>query len=279
MARIPVVCFSGSGSTELIAKALAARLAALGHDAPVCQVEGDTDPGLLAGRDLAVIGTPTYHNRPADTLLDWIARIAPADAPARAFLFATCGLYAGNAPRLLARALAERGVRTLGHAVFRGPAADSVLMLPGWIGFMFRYERGIAGRIDRTARRIGGLAARPDAPARMPPWRWYAPLDHVPNRLIARRHFRRDLAPRLRVLPERWDGTAIDCPRGCWAAGSGGLPVCDPTDCDFCLRCVHRSQGGAVIWDDAMKDRPRLDPDFYAARDMEIRAELARLGR
>ncbi|MBL4556921.1 MAG: flavodoxin family protein [Rhodobacteraceae bacterium] len=89
--------FSGSGSTALIAELIAGRLAARGHDAPLLSVEQNSDPGLLGACDLAVIGTPTYHNCPAGTLLDWIARWPPGAGPARAFLFATFGLYTGNA--------------------------------------------------------------------------------------------------------------------------------------------------------------------------------------
>jgi flavodoxin len=274
MACIPVMFFSGSGSTALIAELIAGRLAARGHDAPLLSVEQNSDPGLLGACDLAVIGTPTYHNCPAGTLLDWIARWPPGAGPARAFLFATFGLYTGNAPHLLGQALAARGVRTVGHTGFRGPASDSVLMLPAWIGFMFRYERRIARRIDTAAGQIAALAEQPDAPGRLPPRRWYAPLDHVPNRVIARNRFRRRLAPGLRVLPGRWQGEAVDCPRGCWQAGPGGVPVCDPADCDFCLRCVHRSPRRAVIWDAAMQDGPRLDPAFYAARRAEIAAQF-----
>ncbi|HBG94403.1 MAG TPA: hypothetical protein DDY14_03555 [Chromatiaceae bacterium] len=43
----------------------------------------------------------------------------------------------------------------------------------------------------------------------------------MPNRVIARNHFHRRLAPGLRVLPDRWRGEAVDCPRGC----TDSLPI------------------------------------------------------
>ncbi|MBL4556920.1 MAG: hypothetical protein JKP98_06350 [Rhodobacteraceae bacterium] len=133
---------------------------------------------------------------------------------------------------------------------------------------------GTARCIDAAADPVAALAGQPDTPARMPPRRWYAPRDHLPNRVIARNRFRRRLAPGLRVLPGRWRGEAVDCPRGCWSAGPGGVPVCSPADCDFCLRCVHRSPGGAVVWYAAMQDKPRLDPAFHVTRRAEIAAQI-----
>lgn len=273
-AGLPVVHFTGSGSTGLIAGLLAHRLRRLGPRAQAVPVDPRDDPAGLPRAPFWVIGTPSYHNLPAQSLLDVLARVPAGGLPRRAFLFSTCGLYAGNTLRVLARALAARGVRTQGHAGFRGPASDSAALVPLRLRFLMSYEAGIAGRIAAAAERIADLATRPDAPDDLPPARWYAVLDHLPNRVIARRLFRQRLAPRLALWPARWTGAAVDCPRGCWAPGPAGRPVCAPGDCDFCLRCVHATPNAAVAARRGMRDAPRLDAAFYRDWEGRIRAEL-----
>jgi flavodoxin len=265
--------FSGAGSTKAVCEALANALRAGGNEIEFAEIDMYTDPSIVAQYEFLIIATPTYHNFPPQTLLEFIDRLTPSATGKRCFLIATYGLYPGNNLRRLAARLKTRHIRTVGHCGFRSPASDGTLMFPRWLGFMYRFEPGFARKIETCTISIEQLITSADAPTRMPRYKWYAPLDYIPNKLMTANWFKHRLAPRLRVDPERWDGRPIECPRGCWRMTEDG-PVIDAGNCDFCPRCVHRTANKAVSYAKGMSDRERLSPALF--KRLTVRSASAR---
>jgi flavodoxin len=260
--QILLLYFSGSGSTRTISEILKHKLEILKYQVDLVDIDIKTNPNIISKYDFIILGTPTYHGYPSKTLSGFLNEIEYQSQQKSVFLFATYGLYQGNNLRMLAKELLQKNIKTIGSAGFRGPASDGVLLLPSWIKFMFDYEKNIKNKLDNAVKQIDSLYMISNPKIKIPFYKWYVPFDRIPNKMFAARQFHKNYVPHLKILTQRWDGNKIDCPRYCWN-NSFKPPRFNKINCEFCLRCVHRTPNDAVVFSEGMKDKKRFDETFY----------------
>lgn len=269
---IALLYFSGAGSTKAISEILVELLERQGCTVDLIELLPNTPASVLDDYDFFVIGTPTYNERPAQVVLDFIESL-PRDKVTnkRAYVFATYGLYPINCQRIVAKKLQAKGVRPVGYSGVRSPASDGVLMFPSWLKFLFQYQASAPRVVNKMATDIAQLAGDETARTRIAPFKWYTPFDYVPNRLFTRKLFHVLYRPHFRVIADRWDGQPIDTSYpDAWQTKDGLPHYIDEVGRDFSLRCVHRTPNKAVIYKESMQDKPRLTPEFYEAHKRDI---------
>lgn len=278
--KVPILYFSGSGSTKMVAEVIAESLSGSEIEPVILEVSQKLTPQEVALYDFFVIATPTYNARPSQLLLDFIDKLPPAHHKKAAYIIATYGLYPINCQRIVGQHLLRRGIRPVGFSGVRGPASDGSLLFSSRLSFMFNYEKRAPQKIHAMVEDIKSLAHDwQSRPTKLPAVKWYTPFDFPVNTIFTRWYFRHFYRPHIRVLPDRWDGKPIDDSYpDAWQKGSDGVPVYHPDPShDFALRAVHRTPNKAVIFHDRMKDKPRLTPEFYASHRQEILKRISQL--
>lgn len=130
--KVVLAVYTKSGNSALVARAVAERLRAKGHDADVqmLKVVGDVYPGAkqvafervpsLEGCDALVLGGPVWAFRASPPLTVFVAGLSDTVKGKKAIVFVTHGLpfmFAG--PRRALRLLSQ-GLRRRGAAVAEG---------------------------------------------------------------------------------------------------------------------------------------------------------------
>lgn len=271
MKKILLLYFSGSGSTKMIAEILELQLKANGYKTDIQEITNELSPEVLIECDFLILGVPTYNGLPPKTVLSFIEKIPNNRNLKNIFLFATYGLYPVNNLRILAQKLLHKNIKTVGSIGFRGPASDGVLLFPSWIKFMFNYEKNIKLKINQAVSDISSLVDNKKTKQKIPAYKWYAPLDWLPNTVFTAWYFRKFLKPNIKVIPERLGNNKVDSISSNFWEIENGIPIyknCE--DDDFSLRSVHRTPNKAVIFSERMKDKPRLDKEFYSKHKKQI---------
>ena len=262
--KILIIYHSGSGSTRTIAEVISKKLSKSFdvETAPVTIIS-DFDFNKIKDADIVVFGSPTYNCKPSRSILEFVERMPRQKTPKRGYIFMTCGLYLGNAMRILTKRLYEKNVLSLGYERFRGPGSDGALLFPSTIKFIFRYERGAKKKIERIVAGIeGGLKVEAKRP-KMPVYQWYVPINDIFTYFGEKTYEK--YSRNIHVIGDRCNNcnTCVKgCIRGCWKEGEE-IPSFDPGNCELCLRCVHNCPERAIVFSKAMMDRPRLNRKFY----------------
>jgi flavodoxin/NAD-dependent dihydropyrimidine dehydrogenase PreA subunit len=274
--NVLLVYFSGSGSTKAVSELLRTKLAELGSNVTMVDLSISTKAEVIDDFQLIVLGTPTYHCSPPRTVMEFINKISCQKNNKRVFLFCTYGLYPGNNLRRIAQKLLSKNITCIGFMGIRGPAADATMMFPQWIKFMYRYEKRTKQKLENAVKKMEEAFSSTNSKQRIPSYKWYAPLDYIPNQVFARRKFINQHSNKITLIDDRWDGKVIQCPRNCWKL-INGKAVYHAKNCEFCMRCIHRTPNKAVVFSDTSMDRLRLDEKFYEERKNEIGQMLKRL--
>ncbi len=263
--RILIVYHSGSGSTRTVGEAFREKLSRL-YTVDMVQVGPHPNYQMLSDYDLLLFGYPTYHGRPSTSMMEYVDKMPRARAPQTAFVFSTCGLYTGNSLRIFIKRLQEKSFIAAGYLQIRGPASDGVLLYPSRFTFMLKYEKKAGEKIAKTVSDIDRLLRSHTSRPRIPTYKWYVPINDVVNFFGERTYHKyRD---GLHVLGDRCTNCNFcvrNCERGCWVEGEEH-PSFNPTNCEFCLGCVHNCPQQAIVFSDKLEDAPRLDRAFYRGR-------------
>ncbi len=75
--KVPIVYFSGSGSTKMVAEVIAEYLSGSEIEPVMLEVSQKLTPQEVALCDFFVVATPTYNARPSQLLLDFIDKLPP----------------------------------------------------------------------------------------------------------------------------------------------------------------------------------------------------------
>lgn len=259
--KIIIIYHSGSGSTELISRVFSERLGG-GNEVDIVKIKPDFDYNMLSSYDLVILGFPTYGFSPSFSAIEFV-RNMPVMKDTAFFLFTTYGLYNGNSIRILSDMLQKKNSLVIGYMQIRGPASDGVLLFP-LMKFFFRYEKKVNEKINRAVGKVESFLLHRENITNIPPLRWYSPLTRLFRRQLDRVDYRQ-YSSNLRVLEERCNNCNIcvkNCIQGCWSEGEDH-PYINPDNCEFCLKCVHNCPKKAIIFSDYMKDRLRLNKEFY----------------
>ena len=101
--KVPILYFSGSGSTKMVAEVVAETLSGSEIEPVMMEVTQKLSADDVAPYDFFVVLTPTYNARPSQLLLDFIDGLPLARYEKAAYVIATYGLYPINCQRIVGR--------------------------------------------------------------------------------------------------------------------------------------------------------------------------------
>lgn len=103
--KVPILYFSGSGSTKMVAEVVAETLSGSEIEPVMMEVTQKLSADDVAPYDFFVVLTPTYNARPSQLLLDFIDGLPLARYEKAAYVIATYGLYPINCQRIVGQRL------------------------------------------------------------------------------------------------------------------------------------------------------------------------------
>jgi flavodoxin len=101
-----VLYFSRTGNTKQMAEAISEAT-----NAPVFAMTS-SEPSVVEGFDMLIIGTPVEGFRPAQETVDFVKRLPNAESK-KAIVFCTCALWKGRTFGVLKKALSSKGYDTV----------------------------------------------------------------------------------------------------------------------------------------------------------------------
>lgn len=261
---VRVLYHSGAGSTRTIAELLGEGLATEG-----CTVESirlDKDYSELESSRLLVLGFPTYHCDPSQSMMDFLAGLPVFKEPMPVFVFTTCAIYSGNTIRTFMEACLKRNMVVFGYEVFNAPATDGAIFFPSLTMFL-KYGKNTSEQLGSTIKLIKEALAGRMTPCALPAAKWYTLLNAM-NR-YAGKHVK------FNIFVD--NGTCIkcgkcvrECIRGCFSMKED-YPVYDGRNCEYCFKCVHHCPMTAVHIGKKRKSMKQLDDAFYKSWKIELR--------
>lgn len=261
--RIRILYHSGAGSTQTIAEIYQELLAPF--QVTLADISDEIDQEELRASDFLIIGFPTYHCEPSQTMRECIRDLPVFPKVKQAFVFTTCGLYAGNAVRHCIELLREKNIVVNGYASYRAPATDGVLLLPE-LSFMYRYEKRIHNHIQRDIGRIFAYATTRTLEESIPAFKFYTLLNY-PNKVLGKAYTHTMHVDEGKCI--HCDLCIRACSRKCWTKGES-RPIFSKKNCESCFRCIHHCPTGAIYLSEKTADRRRLNRMFYQERKTEI---------
>ena len=269
--KILIVYHSGSGGTKNVAEAYKEKLS---EKYRVDMIEANTEfTGDLSEYEMVLFGFPTFALKPSPSILEFVDRLKRSERPIKAFAFCTKSTVSNNTLRKFGKHLLAKNIIIGGHAEFRAPGTDLALDFPPGLtrafyvlwSYAFGYEKDIDRKIEGSVSAIDRIIDAPVAKLKMPRWKWNT-LFWEPLQKYVFDDFPINVAP-LRIIPDRCTKcnscVVRFCPRGAWGAVAESVPEWAQEKCDRCMSCVHKCPAQAIVYDDKMKDNPRLDSKFH----------------
>ncbi|NQT32304.1 MAG: hypothetical protein HQ594_01360, partial [Candidatus Omnitrophica bacterium] len=269
--KILIVYHSGSGGTKNICEAFKEELSGRYQ---VDMIEANTKfDGDLSRYALVLFGFPTFKLAPSKSIQEFIDRLPMPPGPVKAFAFCTKSTVSADTLRKFADMLFKKNIILGASAEFRAPGTDVVLDFPEKLlrflhkifDYAFGYSKNTRKKIKRSVRAIDKLIRAPFVKLKMPRKKITALLWNLAQKKVF------DKTPintsPLEVISSRCSKCgqcAVKfCPRKAWKLIEGGVPEWIEESCDRCMSCVHRCPKKAIIYDEEMKDKPRLDSKFH----------------
>ncbi len=262
MNKVLVLYHSGSGSTKLISEVLSEKLSGT-CEVDLLKISKNFDYQQLVNYDLLIFGFPTYSCQPSLSMKEFVEKTPPFQKQVKAFVFTTCGLYTGNALRILIKQLYKKNLVSIGNLQIIGPASDGALLFPKLTKIIFQYEKNVCVKIKKAVNKITDALNSSEPKLQIPAYKWYVPLNDI--LLYFGELTYKKYKDKMHIIEERCVNCNIcvnNCPRNCWESGEK-IPTFDPQDCEFCLKCIHNCPQNAIIFSDKMKDNQRLNISFY----------------
>ncbi len=251
---------SGAGSTKTVSEILVHKLEDL-FNIEIKHIDFDYDYSLLTSYDVLILGFPTYHCEPSNSMMDFIQKMPIFKNSIKAFIFTTYGLYSGNALRITAKELKKKNVKVLDYFSFRSPASDGALLFPSSLKILFEYEKSFYKHLNFMADQIKNYKI---LPAKNPPmYKVYVPLNNIAKYFGEKEYDK--MKNNIHIIPDRCTNCNLcvtNCERECWTSEEI-MPVFTAYNCEFCLECIHKCPTKAIIFSEKMKDKPRLNKQFF----------------
>ncbi len=265
---IVIIYHSGSGSTKTISELFKERLAEYSID--LVKAAKNYDFQQLRQYDFIMLGFPTYHCAPSTTIMDFIDKIPAAAKPMKAFVFSTCGLYGGNAVKVVIEKLFTKNIITSDYTRIVGPASDGALLFPeplsrlfSFLSYSLKYHITTKWKLDKAVSQIHRAIHSSETKLRVPLYKWYVPINDIFKYFGEKNYDMYKEA--IHILSNRCDNCELcvkNCVRDCLTKNDPH-PVFDPKNCEFCLKCIHHCPNKAIIFSEKMKDRIRFNRKFY----------------
>lgn len=255
---ILVLYHSGVGNTRFVAGLIRQELDIFTQTA-VASIEEPQARSLLGASDFLVLGFPTYHAAPSESIHLFIEGLPRYEQPKYAFTFTTCGLYPANSLRILAKFCQDKNIIVLHSAAYRAPATDGALLAP-CIKWFHSFPKGLRGKVQADVSIAWWLMCQPPDIVRLPPFKWYAILNY-PNKMVGQRYYK----PQIHVLAPYCTGCGLcaeRCPRNCFESNDGKANWQHDL-CEHCYRCIHHCPCAALTLRKRKRVAVQFDDAFY----------------
>jgi ferredoxin/flavodoxin len=264
MKKILIAYHSGTGTTKILVQTLHRLLMTKGKtdikelSLPSRNVKKDSR--FLARADLIFFVYPCYYCDASPPVLDFIESLPVFEKPLPVFQIISRALYTANAVSKVARRLEKHNLFTVGHEDIRAPGVDVVLMLP--LNFFKGYQPSAFRKLARAALQAEKIMTQDKIRKRTPFLKWYSPFAFVLQRMVLD-NFRHN-ARKMFIDDDCTNcGLCIGlCVLRCWSNGKQ-KPVRHPERCIVCLNCVHKCPARAILYNKAMKMKPRFSGIDY----------------
>jgi ferredoxin/flavodoxin len=245
---------SGVGNTKFISYIIGDIFRRNNADISINSVE-KVDINLINQYSLIIIGFPTYHAEPSDTIIKFINSLPFYKSPKFAFIYTTCGLYSANALYDFAKILAKKNIFVIHSASYRCPATDFSLIAP-WFKPTLNFENHLKNNVLRDIRKsITNFRTKKVNP---PKFKIYSILN-FPNKIIGKKVKRK-----IQInysLCINCNKCINNCPHNCLGIRNNRI-VFKINNCENCYRCIHHCPKRALSLN---KNKPTIqfNETFY----------------
>ncbi len=238
--KLLVLYHSGVGNTKLIANRLNSKLKQT-YVTDLFAVEEIGDDFSFKNYDGYVIGFPTCHTHPSDSILKFINSIDMLKRSKPAYIFTTCGWFSANTLRIFARLCLNKNIIPVLHQSYRCPATDGTLVAP-YIKALFSFEKGLTKKIDNDVEKIK-TAFEGEPSANLPRFKLISLLNY-PNKKIGQLITLKIFLHKDKCIK---CGKCIEnCIMNAMNADEENYPVFTKEKCEKCYRCIHHCPNKAL---------------------------------
>jgi ferredoxin len=223
-------------------------------------IEDRTNNFDLNEFDNFIIGFPTYHSSPSQSILSFITSMEPLSNEKPVYLFTTCGLYSANTLRIFSKECIKKKFIPVLHRSFRCPATDGTLLTPN-IKLWFEFEKDINSLIEREVQKIFHAFSHDQHKIQIPRFKLYS-IINFPNKLAGNYLYK----PSIYLHSSRCTKCGKckkDCPNHCFVSNKEEFPTYEKDNCEHCYRCIHHCQSKALSLNKKKIVRRQLDHKFY----------------
>lgn len=179
-----------------------------------------------------IIGFPTIHTAPALPMMSFIQHLKVIERKLPTFVYTTCGLYSGNALRILCKASIAKNIIPVYTSSYRCPAVDGILLTPK-IKRWYSYEKKLSIKIKNDLDQFLNIV---ETSGKIPKLKWYSAFNY-PNKVIGQhKTFKIYVHEKQCVKCKK---CIENCPTMAYVQDTKGLPLFNVEKCINCYRCIH----------------------------------------
>ncbi|TLG74188.1 EFR1 family ferrodoxin [Culicoidibacter larvae] len=248
---------SGVGNTRLVAEQLHHYINQV-CPSQLFTVENASAEAVTNSQYL-ILGFPTYHCQPSDSIMKFIEALPEYPEPKYAFIYTSCGLYPANTLRIFAQLCARKNIRVVYDSWYRAPATDGVLLTPG-VKLFKQFPKDMTVRLQIDAKQFITRIQNTELLSYIPRFKLYGILNY-PNRYFALKHKHTIYIDDSSCIA---CGKCIcNCPQHALSFDEEKHVQFSPKPCESCLRCVHHCPVAAMSIRKNHKPKQLFDTHFY----------------
>ncbi|ERJ13260.1 EFR1 family ferrodoxin [Haloplasma contractile] len=267
--KVIILYHSGAGSTKTIAEVFYETLS----KEFICELNAINlvyNYDKLIEYDLLIIGFPTYHCEPSQSIMDFIGNLPKFTKVKNAFIFTTYGLFSGNTERIFIKLCKEKNIDVCGSNAYKAPATDGVLLFPP-LKFMFKYGKNVSKKVKNDEELIRNLIMNKNKTSSYKPrFKLYTILNY-PNKKLGQKY-----KHKLTIIEDQCIGCnkCINaCIRDCWRQENNSR-IWEIQNCEFCFKCVHQCITSAIILSKMTHKKSKLNNSFYKKLKHQLLEEI-----
>ncbi len=256
--KILILYHSGVGNTKLVAEVLNNKLKE-SFETKVIAVEELSNEFVIDNYDGYIIGFPTYHTHPSESIIKFIDNASSIDKKMPAYIYTTCGWYSGNALRIFAKKCIRKNIIPVSYRTFRCAATDGVLLFP-FIDILFTFEKDLVQKIEREAEKVKKEFICKSHSYDVPRFKLYSILN-FPNKMIGQWITLKIFLHKKNCI--RCGKCIKNCNMNAMKLGKGNFPLFDKANCEKCYRCIHHCPHKALSLSKRKVPQRQLSEDFF----------------
>lgn len=258
-----IIYHSGVGNTRFIANILFNQLKTK-TNVMIKSIEEISDNFEIDEFDNYIIGFPTYHASPSQSIIKYLNSVRPLSKNKPVYIFTTCGLYSANSLRIFVKKCVLKNLMPVLHCSYRCPATDGTLLAPN-IKRLFKFEKDIIIKIENEADKIINEFYKTHHKVKFPRFKLYSIINY-PNKLAGHYFYK----PTIHLHKSKCTkcGKCIkDCPNNCFLTDKDNSPIYRKENCEYCYRCIHHCPSKALSLKKNRTVTKQLNDKFFQSFD------------